>query len=61
MKPAYLFNHIKTNKIMKQTKEGKHLDRLVKALHPGMRKSESGLTYWENRINRSDRDRRKRI
>ncbi|MHA1972764.1 MAG: hypothetical protein ACTSW1_07220 [Candidatus Hodarchaeales archaeon] len=37
------------------------LDKKRKALHPGRRVSKTGRRYTENRINRSDRDRRKRL
>lgn len=57
-------SRIKTNKKMaaqKQTKAGKKADKAKKALHPGKRTSASGNTYVENRPNRSDKNRTKKI
>lgn len=36
-------------------------DKKIKALHAGKRTSESGNVYYENRKNRSDKDRRKKL
>ncbi len=46
----------KTNDVkkVKQTAKGKAQDKRVKALPAGIRKTKSGSTYYENRINRSD-------
>ncbi len=30
------------------------IDRAIKAMYPGKRRSKSGKIYWENRPNRSD-------
>ena len=32
------------------------IDRAIKAMYPGKRRSKSGKIYWENRPNRSDID-----
>jgi hypothetical protein len=36
-------------------------DKKLKAKHPGRRVSKSGKKYTENRSNRSDKDRRRRL
>jgi hypothetical protein len=36
-------------------------DRKVVAMHPGMRVSKSGKPYFENRKNRSDKSRKRRL
>lgn len=42
-----------TNKA-EQTKKGKYLDKQRKARPPGKRRSASGKTYYEYRVNRTD-------
>ena len=37
------------------------IDKMIEALKPGKRLSESGNTYWERRKNRSDKDPKKRL
>lgn len=45
----------KAHKKIKQGVLAKHLDRKHKAKKPGKRKSKSGKTYYESRVNRSDK------
>jgi hypothetical protein len=45
----------------KQKKADTAADKARKALHPGKRKSASGKTYYENRPNRSDKNRTKKL
>jgi hypothetical protein len=47
--------------VKKQTKAGKKADAERKAKHPGERTSASGKKYTENRPNRSDKNRTKKI
>jgi hypothetical protein len=42
-------------------KSDKAIDKTRKAKKVGWRKSKGGSTYFENRRNRSDKDRRKRL
>ena len=42
-------------------KSNKDIDKTRKAKKVGWRKSKSGSTYFENRRNRSDKDRRKKL
>ncbi|MHA1478394.1 MAG: hypothetical protein ACTSPU_09375 [Promethearchaeota archaeon] len=32
------------------------IDKAIKAMYPGKRRSKSGKVYWENRPNRSDKN-----
>lgn len=43
-----------------QKRNSMQQDKREKALHPGKRTSKSGNIYYENRENRSDKDRRKK-
>ncbi len=45
----------------KQTKAGIKQDKNIKAKHAGKRIAASGETYYENRPNRSDKNRKKKI
>ena len=45
----------------KQTAAGKKQDKNLKAKKAGKRVSESGNVYYENRPNRSDKDKKKKI
>ncbi len=45
----------------KQTKAGKKQDANLKEKKAGKRTSASGNTYYENRPNRSDKNRKKKI
>jgi len=42
-------------------KSNRFVDKHLKAKKVGWRKSKAGRKYFENRRNRSDRDRRKRL
>ena len=60
-KKEYEQNYYKKGGKVKRSKKAIATDKSIKALHAGKRESESGNTYYENRENRSDKDRRKKL
>lgn len=56
-----LFTEAESMKLGGQTKAGIKQDKNIKALHAGKRKSADGNIYYENRPNRSDKNRTKKF
>ncbi len=54
-------NTQKRQRVKKPYAESRSMDKQRKAKKPGKRISKNGNRYYEYRVNRADRDRRKRL